>query len=227
MTSPGRWIRLALLACACLPSCRSSSAPPLAGEFVEPRYTSPDGQWSVEFEVTGLGLGATLADGSDGTGGWFVTWHEPGWGWADVWVAPVATAGASVEALGGVERLADNQSNHRVRELEAAGATVRVLSRARVEVHGRPAVRHVYETHTPGGGPAIWPLLGLGRAPSANVEVVDVVDWGDALVRFSGVFELQAQHGEQSAFHASPVVRAQALIARPQATFARPATSGP
>lgn len=132
MTSPGRWIRLALLACGSLPSCRSSSAPPLAGEFVEPRYTSPDGQWSVEFEFTGLGLGATLADGSDGTGGWFVIWREPGWGWADVWVAPVATAGASVEALGGVERLADNQSNHRVRGREAAGATVRVLSRARV-----------------------------------------------------------------------------------------------
>ncbi|MCK6447557.1 MAG: hypothetical protein L6Q99_14290 [Planctomycetes bacterium] len=215
------------LACGLAPSCRTSSPfetrAQIEGSLDDLRYVAPGGAWSFEIDRELHGVGHSFVDGIDGTGGRYVTRRLTLWGSLDVWVAPVSSRAPSVEALGGVERLADTQSANRVRELESAGATVHILSRATTQVQCRAAVRHVYEVRAPNVEARGWQYFLLGKQERWYVEVVDVVDWGDALVRFTGVFELNSKQREGSYFNATPVVRAQEVLATPEATFARPA----
>lgn len=215
------------LACGIATSCRSASPAEsraqVEGSFADLRYVAPGGAWSFEVDRALHGFGESLIDGADGTGGRYVTRQLALWGWLDVWVAPVTSRATSVAALGGVEPLADTQSANRVRELESAGATVRVLSRATTRVQGRAAVRHVYEVRAPDMEARGWPYFLLGKQERWYVEVVDVADWGDALVRFTGAFEMNPKQRADSFFNTAPVARAQELIATPEATFSRPA----
>lgn len=220
---------IGVLACAIAQSCLSGrsfdSRGTIDGSLRDSSYVAPGGAWSFAVDGEPRGFGASFVDGADGTGGRYVTRHVVAWGWIDVWVAPVTAHAASVAALGGVEELADTQSANHVRELEALDATVHVLSRALTTVQGRPTVRHVYEVRAPDMEAHGWPYFLLGEQERWYVEVVDVVDWGDALVRFTGAFELNPKHGADDFFNAAPVARAQELIATPEATFARPAAA--
>jgi hypothetical protein len=207
--------------------CATSPAEHLAGAFVEDRYVAPDGSWSVEVPFSLSDGIMSVIDGSDGTGGYFLTWGSPIAGTADVWVAPVE----SVTALGGIEKLADTQSANLVHEVKAndPAATLRVLDRSLVQVHGRAAVRHVYELDRPSTGPTLGPLRFFGTSAEKSLSVVDVVDFGDAIVRFTGTYALHGREESDSYWHQNPVNRASRMLDTLEATFERPprATKAP
>lgn len=205
--------------------CATPPEKQLAGVFDEGRYVAPDGSWSVELPFSSTDGLTGIVDGPDGTGGHFLSWGSEITGVADVWVAPVE----SVAALGGIEKLADTQSANLVHDAKTDDptATLRVLDRSIVQVRGRAAVRHVYELEHPSKGLRLGPLHVLGTSAAKSLSIVDVVDFDDAIVRFTGTYVMHGDEQPDSTWHQNPASRASRMLDTAESTFERPARSVP
>lgn len=217
-----------LWACVATTPLTGCATPPekrLAGVFDAGRYVAPDGSWSVHLPFARTDGIIGVIDGADGTGGQFLTWGSVVTGAADVWVAPVE----SVAALGGIEKLADTQSENLVRKVKANDptATLRLLERSIVQVQGRAAVRHVYELDNPSKGPTIVPLSFVGTSAAKSLSIVDVVDFDDAIVRFTGTYVIYGTEKPDSYWHQNPVTRASRMLDTVESTFERPPGADP